>query len=198
MLVDVADEEIIVLVPLMLVQLTHNLLLLRLLHLLFLDLLQMQLQKALPDLLACHSYLALLLDIDVDEIELSHCYSVAYGLKELPGLVELSIFIKDDPVSFFIILVLSIQYHQAKSADLRIIYELLLDLSLEYQGQDHIVEDVDIDELVSDRDDVSQEVVYLCLADAHIPQDVDEGVGLDEVVEQMLLALFFQLLELLL
>lgn len=41
MLVDVTDEEIIVIIPLMLVQLTHNLLLFSLLDLLFLDLFQM-------------------------------------------------------------------------------------------------------------------------------------------------------------
>lgn len=50
MLVDVADEKIIVLVPLVLVKLAHNFFFFSLFHLLFLDFFQMQLQKILSDL----------------------------------------------------------------------------------------------------------------------------------------------------
>ena len=80
-LVDVADEKIIILVPLMLVQLTHNLLLFGLFHLLFLHLLQMQLLKALLDLLVGQPCLALFFEKYMDKVELSHCYPITYHLK---------------------------------------------------------------------------------------------------------------------
>lgn len=83
MLVDIADEEIIIFIPLMMIQLAHYLFLLSLPHLLLLDLFQMLLEKVFPNLPIGYPCFTLFLDIDMNEVELSHRDPVSYLLKEL-------------------------------------------------------------------------------------------------------------------
>jgi hypothetical protein len=199
-LVDVGDEEIVILIPLI-VQLVHYFLLVLFLPFLYPYFLVLQGQQKMLDGFIGQRGAAFfnLFQKVFDLIELSHGQFNIDLFEDPSGFSELKIVIEYEfcKVELFVLWLSRecVELQKAVASKLVVIDVLFLDATFEDESVDEIVEDVDVDHVVGYGKYFLKDCGYLRLGNPEFLQNADEHVFFNEVVEKLVFASLLQMLE---